>query len=82
MIGHITPESVDGGNLALVKEGDQIEIDLKKQEINVLLTPQELAQRRSAWIKPVQKSYLNMPTNVLSKYAKLVKSASFGAIVE
>jgi len=76
MIGHIAPEAQVGGTLALVREGDEIEINLEKQELNLLVDGPEIARRRSRWQAPA----LRYPRGVLAKYARLVSSASRGAV--
>jgi dihydroxy-acid dehydratase len=75
-IGHISPEAMEGGPIALLKDGDMIDIDIPARKINVKLTDVELAKRRSEWRAPepkVKKGYL-------ARYAKLVTSAATGAI--
>jgi dihydroxy-acid dehydratase len=76
MIGHVSPEAVDGGNIALVQDGDQIEINTIERTISVLISDQELETRRSAW-KPAKKIETK---GLLGKYARCVQSASVGAI--
>lgn len=76
VIGHITPEAYVGGPLALVKNGDSISIDARKRLITLELTKTEIKQRFAKW-KPPRARY---KTGVLAKYAKLVGSASEGAI--
>ena len=77
-IGHVSPEAAVGGNIALIEEGDQIEIDIPKNTINVLVSDEELAERRSKW-KPRQP---RITKGYLARYAKLVTSGSTGAILE
>lgn len=76
MIGHITPEAFNGGVIALIKTGDKIVIDLKKQELNLQVSSQELTDRQKNWKKPEAK----YKRGVLAKYINSVSSASFGAI--
>ncbi len=76
MIGHVAPEAQQGGNFALVEEGDLVEINLDREELNLLIDASTLAQRRKAWQQPEQ-SYTH---GVLAKYARLVSSASKGAV--
>ncbi len=65
VVGHITPEAFDGGNIALIHDGDIIRIDAVNRDINVLLDDEELSRRRAAWIKPELKQKraccINMP---------------------
>ena len=76
LVGHVAPEARDGGMIALVKEGDIITIDAHAKTIDVDLTPAEIARRRAAW-KPRGIAYAS---GALAKYARLVSSASKGAI--
>lgn len=76
MIGHISPEAQAGGLLALVAEGDQIEIDLEHEQLNLRVDDVVLTQRRQRWQAPVIKAQ----RGVLAKYARLVSSASSGAV--
>lgn len=76
MIGHIAPEAMVGGNLALVEEGDTITIDLKREELNLNISDSELAERRRNWQPPSRP----VSSGVLSKYARLVSSAAEGAV--
>ena len=76
MVGHVSPEAAVGGNIALVKEGDEIVINIEKNTLDMVVSEQELAQRRKEW-KPRKPNY---ETGALAKYASLVGSASEGAI--
>jgi dihydroxy-acid dehydratase len=78
VIGHVTPEAFDGGPIALLQDGDRIEIDADANEMNVLVSDAELAERRTRWQAP--KPYT--ARGVLAKYAKLVSSASTGAVTD
>ena len=78
VVGHITPEAYDGGNIALIKNGDVITIDILKREINVQITENILEERRKNWKKPPQKA----SSGYLFKYSKLVKSASEGCVTD
>lgn len=77
-VGHVTPEAVDGGPIALVQTGDRIRIDIPHQTLDLLVDEQELAKRRSGWA-PLPPRYTR---GVLAKYAKLVGSASKGAVLD
>ena len=77
-IGHISPEAREGGNIALIQDGDIIEIDIPNRTLNVKLSEEELAERRKHWICPepkVKKGYL-------ARYASLVSSAAQGAVLK
>lgn len=76
MIGHVSPEAMLGGPIALVKNGDSIRIDIKKGKIDLDLSKIELGRREKKW-KPLKPHY---KTGALAKYASLVSSASEGAI--
>ncbi|WP_169088889.1 dihydroxy-acid dehydratase [Paenibacillus sp. PL91] len=78
VVGHVSPEAQVGGPIALLQEGDLITIDSEAQEIQFNVTPEELAARASEWIKPP----LKFKSGVLAKYAKLVSSASRGAVTD
>ncbi|MEW6424756.1 MAG: dihydroxy-acid dehydratase [Bacillota bacterium] len=78
-IGHISPEASEGGPLALVQEGDLIEIDIPRRRLNVKLSEEELAARRSAWLPPPPKV---TGKSYLARYAALVTSASTGAVMK
>jgi len=78
VIGHITPEAFEGGPIALLEDGDEIEIDAESQQISVLLDEATLESRRKAWKAP--KPYTER--GVLAKYARLVSSASLGAVTD
>lgn len=78
VVGHITPEAFEGGNIALVKDDDIIEIDATKNFINVEISDEELAARRAAWKQPA----LKVTNGILFKYAKLVKNATEGCVTD
>ena len=75
-IGHISPEAAEGGPIALVKEGDIIAIDIPAKKLNLNVSDAELDQRRKA-LKPRQPA---ITTGYLARYAKMVTSASTGAV--
>lgn len=76
MLGHITPEAFTGGMIGLLKEGDMITISLKTKRIDVDLSAEEIAKRKKAWKQPEPR----YKRGVLAKYARLVSSASKGAV--
>ena len=78
VVGHVSPEAAVGGNLALIREGDTITIDADELLLQVDLSDEELAIRRANW-QPPTPSYSN---GVAAKYAKLVSSASLGAVTD
>ena len=75
-IGHVAPEAAVGGPIGLIENGDTITLDIESRELNVELSESELAQRKASW-KPKKPNY---ERGVLAKYAKLVSSASVGAV--
>ena len=75
-IGHVAPEATDGGPIAFVNNGDRIRIDVHTKSLNLLVSDDELANRRKGW-KPNPPRYTS---GVLGKYAKLVQGAETGAI--
>ncbi|MBE6604017.1 MAG: dihydroxy-acid dehydratase [Clostridia bacterium] len=76
-IGHVSPEAAAGGNIALVKEGDIISINIKECSVTLQVSDEELAARRAAWQAPAPK----VKTGYLARYAKLVSSADKGAVL-
>jgi dihydroxy-acid dehydratase len=78
VVGHVAPEAVAGGAIALVQEGDEITIDAQKQLLHLHVTDEELQRRKQSWRPPAAKA----ETGVLAKYAKLVSSSSRGAVTE
>jgi dihydroxy-acid dehydratase len=78
IIGHITPEAQEGGPIALVQNGDRITIDAAACQLSVDVSDDELARRRKAWAAPPPKA----TSGVLSKYVRLVRSASEGCITD
>src|ERR1700736_5298145 len=78
VIGHVTPEAIVGGPIALIKNGDTIQIDGEKKVINLQIPNAEMALRRKNWKEPKPR----YSKGVLAKYAKQVSSASFGAVTD
>ena len=78
VVGHVAPEAAVGGTIALVHEGDAITIDGESGLLSLLVNDAELAERRKAWRAPAPR----YTTGVLAKYAKLVSSASVGAVTD
>lgn len=77
-VGHISPEAYEGGNLALVEDGDIIRIDVKKRELSLLVKDEILSKRREKWTRPEKK----IAKGYLETYKKISKSAAQGAVVE
>jgi dihydroxy-acid dehydratase len=78
VVGHVAPEAAVGGPLALVREGDLVTIDAEARTLRVEVSDDELARRREAWRSPKPR----YPRGVLAKYARLVGSASRGAVTD
>ena len=77
-IGHVSPEAAVGGNIALVKDGDIIQIDIMANKINFVISEDELKERKANW-KPRKP---NITTGYLARYADLVTSGNRGAVLE
>ena len=78
VVGHVAPEAAVGGTIALVRDGDAITIDAEGRRLELNLPEAELQRRRAAWTPPTPR----YTTGVLAKYAKLVSSASLGAVTD
>ena len=78
VVGHITPEAFDGGLLSLVEDGDLIEIDVHKHELNLVVDENTLAKRKASHKRPA----LRAKNGVLYKYAKQVKTAADGCVTD
>jgi dihydroxy-acid dehydratase len=78
VVGHVAPEAAMGGTIALVEEGDSITIDAEARLIQLNVSDQELARRRALWQPPAPR----YKRGVLAKYARLVSSASLGAVTD
>jgi len=77
-VGHVAPEAVDGGPIAYVRDGDRIRLDVSKGTLDLLVEADELAERAVGW-QPLPPTYTR---GVLAKYARLVRSASVGAVCD
>ncbi|WP_294175265.1 dihydroxy-acid dehydratase [uncultured Selenomonas sp.] len=77
-IGHISPEAMAGGPIALIEDGDIIAIDIPNRSLRLEVSDDELARRKAAWKKPEPK----IKTGYLARYAKLTTSASTGAVLQ
>jgi len=78
MVGHVAPEAFVGGPIALVKDGDEISINIEDNSVNLHVSEKELEQRSKKWIMPKP----NYKSGALAKYALLVGSAANGAITD
>lgn len=77
-VGHISPEAMEGGPIALVHDGDLITVDVPNRELELHVSDEELAKRKSLWTPPEPK----VKTGYLSRYARLVTSANTGAVLK
>jgi dihydroxy-acid dehydratase len=77
-IGHVSPEAADGGPIALVRDGDRVEVDVTGRKLDLLVAKSELKKRRSAWQRPAPR----FTRGWLARYARLVTSAANGAVLE
>jgi len=78
VVGHITPEAIEGGPIAIVQDGDTITIDAQSHEVRLHLSDADIAARLAAWNKPAPR----YTRGLLAKYAKTVASASEGAVTD
>ncbi len=77
-IGHVSPEAMAGGAIALVREGDRVDIDIEAGSLHLEVDEAELARRRAAWTAPAPR----ITTGYLARYARMVSSASTGAVLQ
>ncbi|MFW9817993.1 MAG: dihydroxy-acid dehydratase [Candidatus Thorarchaeota archaeon] len=77
-IGHVCPEAIEGGPIAIIKDGDEIEIDIDNRKLDILISTTEIEKRLREWKKPEEK----VNTGYLSIYKKLVTSAKYGAYLK
>ena len=77
-IGHISPEAMEGGAIAILKNGDKIRIDITNRKIDVLLSDAEIKERLNKW-KPIQPK---ITKGYLARYARMVSSAGSGAVMK
>ena len=75
-IGHVSPEAMEGGLIGLIQEGDIIEIDIPEKRLNLQVSDEEIARRKASWTPPEPK----VKGGVLGRYARMVTSASTGAV--
>jgi dihydroxy-acid dehydratase len=78
VVGHITPEAQSGGTIGILKTGDIIRISAEDNSINVLISDEEIAERKAKWVAPA----LKHTKGILYKYAKIVASASKGCVTD
>ena len=78
VVGHVSPEAAEGGNIALIQEGDAITIDAHQLLLQLNVDDAELARRRAAWTKPAPR----YTRGVLAKFAHNASSASSGAVLD
>jgi len=78
VVGHVTPEAMEGGNIALIQDGDSITIDATKNLIQIDISEKDLEERKKSWVKPPYKA----TSGVLGKYIQLVGDASQGCLTD
>ena len=78
LVGHVAPEAVDGGPIGLMRSGDRVRIDITERRLDLLVDDAELQRRRAEFV-PLPPRY---DRGVLAKYARLVGSASQGAVLD
>ncbi|MCW7491434.1 dihydroxy-acid dehydratase [Leptospira sp. 2 VSF19] len=78
VVGHITPEAMEGGEIAFVQDGDKILIDARTNKLELIVSPEEIEKRRAAWKKPPYR----ITTGYLWKYIQMVKDASTGCLTD
>ena len=76
-VGHVSPEAMSCGPIALIEDGDMITIDIPNRKLELEISDEELAKRRATWVQPEPK----IKTGYLARYAKLTTSANEGAIL-
>ncbi len=76
-IGHICPEAAEGGPIALLQDGDMVSIDIPGRSLEADIGEAEMAKRKAAWVKPAPKA----TGGYLARYARMVRSAKYGAVV-
>ena len=77
-IGHVSPEATEGGLIGLLENGDHIKINIPERSLEAVLTDEEIATRRENFVPAEPK----VTTGYLKRYAKLVKNASTGAVLD
>ncbi|GAF41438.1 dihydroxyacid dehydratase [Agrilactobacillus composti DSM 18527 = JCM 14202] len=77
-VGHISPEAAEGGPIAIIEDGDKIEINVDKKEINLLVSDEEIAKRLKAWQRPERK----FTRGWLGLYSKIAASGSEGGVID
>ena len=78
IIGHVCPEAIEGGNIALARDGDTVTIDAEKNSIDLHVSDDELAKRRESWKRPPYR----VTKGALHRYIKTVKTASEGCVTD
>jgi dihydroxy-acid dehydratase len=77
-VGHVSPEAMEGGPIALIEDGDEIIIDIPNRKLELSVSDEELARRRQNWQQPEPK----INHGYLARYARMTTSASTGAVVK
>jgi dihydroxy-acid dehydratase len=77
-IGHVSPEAMEGGPLCVVRDGDEILIDIPNRKIDLLVSGEQITSRMASWTPPEPK----VKHGYLARYARLVTSAATGAVLK
>jgi len=77
-VGHVSPEAMSGGPIALIEDGDVITIDIPNRKLQLEVSEEELEKRRARWVRPEPK----IKTGYLARYARLTTSANTGAVLQ
>ena len=81
IIGHVSPEAYDGGNIALVEDGDEIVIDIPNGEVSMLVSEEELSRRRELWVCPPLKEEKGC-LNIFAKMCRPAEECSHGRLMQ
>jgi dihydroxy-acid dehydratase len=77
-IGHVSPEAMGEGPIALIEQGDEISIDIPERKLELMISKEELQRRREAWVRPPKK----VQRGYLARYATMATSANLGAVLQ
>jgi len=81
-VGHVVPEAADGGPIALIRDGDIVDIDIPGRRLTLDVPVDELERRRAAWQRPLERDPASLTARgVLGRYVKMVSGADKGAVV-
>ena len=82
-VGHVVPEAADGGPIALIRDGDTVDIDIPGRRLTLDVPADELEHRRAAWQRPQERDAASLTARgVLGRYVKMVSGADKGAVLD